>query len=289
MDIEYIREFIFLSRLLNFSKAADRMHISQPTLSRHLSILEDELGACLFVRSRHAVYLTEEGKIYLPQAEELMIKYDDAMNAIKFADPKLKRNLGVGVLYYQKEFLLDKIGLFISKYPEVYMHYLSATPGELVSALFDDNIDVSSIMHVDFKNSEDLTFFDVYDEPLLLAVPVNHRFANRKYISIREIENQNYINVDDIFYHGYFSYIKNLCESHGVSLLEPELVPDFETQLLYVQAGKGITIITSNMKKHLTGCIPIDILEENFRISRSIAWKTNNTNKALHQFVALLK
>jgi len=281
MDIEYIKEFIMLSKLLNFSKAADRLHISQPTLSRHLSLLEEELDTCLMIRSRHSVYLTEKGKLFLPKAIELLEKYNETLIAIKIPGLQEKRTLGLGILYYQKKFLLEKVELFKHKYPDVETHYLSATPGELVVALLEETIDIAATMHFDFKYSETLS--------LLLIVSPAHRFAERSCISMREIAEDTLINVDDMFYHGYFNYIRSLCQIHSIHLTKPKLVPDYETMLIAVESGQGIAVITDNMKRHLTGCVPIDILEDNFVISRSIVWRTNTKNRAVHQFIRLLE
>ena len=73
MKIQSLREFIALSEVKNFNQAAERVFLSQPTLSRHIKELEDELGVSLFSRSTRHVYLTEFGEFFLPYAR-LIVK-----------------------------------------------------------------------------------------------------------------------------------------------------------------------------------------------------------------------
>ncbi|MFZ7101249.1 MAG: LysR family transcriptional regulator [Peptococcaceae bacterium] len=287
IDLDYIREFIILSKILNFSKTAEMLHMTQPTLSRHLICLEEEVGTCLVRRTKRNVRLTTSGKVFLEKAIGMVAQYDDAVKAIKQLDITHKRQLGLGLLYYQKEFFLEKIELFKHKYPDIILNFVAATPNELLKELLDRNIDVCATMHIDFKNVELLKFVDLYTEPLIMMTSSKHALSNRKSIQAKDLAKEVFVNVDDDFYRGYFEYIKLLFKSNGVNIANPILVSNYEMMLLAVQSGVGIAILTTNMKRHLTNCAILEIENDNFVITRSLAYRSDNTNNATQLFLRL--
>lgn len=287
IDLDYIREFVVLSKTLNFSKAAEILHMSQPTLSRHLIYLEEEVGTSLILRTKHSVRLTEPGKAFLDKAIEILALYDNAVKDVSKINAAHKRKIGIGLLYYQKEFFLEKIELFKNKYPDIILNFVAATPNELLQELFAKNIDVCATMHVGFKNADLLKFVDLYTEPMIVMVSLKHALSNRKNINVLDLADEVFVSVDDDFYRGYFEYIRGLCRNNGVSIADPVLVSNYEMMLLAVQAGEGIAILTTNMKKHLTSCSTLEIENSDFVITRSLAYRSDNKNPAMQLFLNL--
>ena len=76
MDITILREFTTLARILNYSKAAEALFIAQPTLSKHISLLEKEVGVKLFLRSTQKVELTQAGRIMLESGEKILLEFN---------------------------------------------------------------------------------------------------------------------------------------------------------------------------------------------------------------------
>ena len=83
MDINRLNEFITLATLLNYSKAANQLYLTQPALSRHIHDLEQTLGTQLFIRDTHNVHLTSVGEIFLKEAQEIIQRYNHALDLIK--------------------------------------------------------------------------------------------------------------------------------------------------------------------------------------------------------------
>ena len=83
MDINRLNEFITLATLLNYSKAANQLYLTQPALSRHIHDLEQTLGTQLFIRDTHNVHLTSVGEIFLKEAQEIITRYNHALDLIK--------------------------------------------------------------------------------------------------------------------------------------------------------------------------------------------------------------
>lgn len=83
MDINRLNEFITLATLLNYSKAANQLYLTQPALSRHIHDLEQTLGTQLFIRDTHNVHLTSVGEIFLKEAQEIIQRYNHALDLIQ--------------------------------------------------------------------------------------------------------------------------------------------------------------------------------------------------------------
>lgn len=288
MEMDYLREYIVLGKLLNFSKTADFLYVSQPSLSRHIASLEDEVGVCLLHRTTHAVQLTQSGKDFLKTAINIVDQYDQSIEKLKAANNGLEKTLGVGILYYQKELILDKIENLKKIDPNIKLHYLAGTPNEILNAIFKEQIDIGATMHVGFDNYELLEFYDLHTEKLVLMVSNDHPLANRGHISIAELKNELFVCVDDNFYKGYLSYIIDLWKPYGFEPRLIKLVEDYETMLLTIQLGPGFAIITTNMKeKGNLNCTFLDIDNEDFMITRSLTYKSDNTNPLIPLFIDL--
>jgi len=83
MELRHLRYFVAVAEALNFTKAATRLHVAQPALSRQVSDLEDELGVDLLKRTSHCVLLTEEGKLFLDEARGILKRADESVTKVR--------------------------------------------------------------------------------------------------------------------------------------------------------------------------------------------------------------
>jgi DNA-binding transcriptional LysR family regulator len=291
MEINHLREFIILSQTLNFSKTAEIVYISQSVLSKHMARLEKEIGTKLLVHNKHKVKFTKSGEFFLKEIKIILDNYDDVINKIKLFDTDFMGELGIGMLYYSKEIIVPAIERFKKEFPYIKLNYFSRTPNEVANAIFEDSVDVGALMNIKFQNSHQLTYFDLYKEPLVLMVNYKHPLAGQNSISILELKNEIFVNVNDNFYRGYFNYIKKLCIKNGFEPKDPKLVENYEMLLLTVQSESGVVaVLTSNMKKQSNpNTVFINIENEDFFIIRSIIYKTKNTNPAIPLFLEKFK
>lgn len=98
MEITRLKEFITLASLLNYSKAASQLYLTQPALSRHIHDLETQLDAPLFVRDTHSVRLTSVGELFYGEAKEIVDRYDRAIALVKEATSDTSGELRIGFL-----------------------------------------------------------------------------------------------------------------------------------------------------------------------------------------------
>jgi DNA-binding transcriptional LysR family regulator len=191
------------------------------------------------------------------------------------------------MLYYSKELLIPAINSFQQSFPGVKLHFLSKTPGEVLTAILSGEIDVGNLLRVDFEGCEQLKFQDIYQEPMVLMVNTAHRFAKQGVVSVKELVGEHFVNISDVFYKGYYDYLRQLLQKYDTEIdPQPYMVQDYESLLLAVQAGKGVAILSSNMKKQIHPCsVYLDFEEKDIVIRRCLAYRDDNDNPTIAHFL----
>ena len=130
MEIRVLKYFLMVAREENITKAANLLHITQPTLSRQLIQLEEELGTTLFHRSKHRVVLTEDGMLLKRRAQEIIELADKAQKELTHKAEKLSGEISFGCAETQNmTFLSQKMAAFRKKYPLVHYNVPYVPPG----------------------------------------------------------------------------------------------------------------------------------------------------------------
>lgn len=176
MELRHIRYFMAVAEELNFTRAAARLCIAQPPLSRQIQDLERELGAKLFLRNSHALQLTEEGVLfrqYAAQVLELVSKSTEEIHA-------LKKGLQ-GTLYFASveghapQLFAEWIAGFHAKYPHVQYNLWNGNSDDVTERVMKGLCDLAIITEP--HNAEGLHSLSVYEEPWIAMIPLNHPLA----------------------------------------------------------------------------------------------------------------
>lgn len=290
MKIEYLKEFVVLAENLNFSKASAQLFISQPVLSRHIMLLEKEFDICLFIRNKQSVVLTENGKMFLEEVTHFLAHYQEMCDRISRKTSNSSHFLRLGLLYYSKDLFTEAINNFLTKYPNSQMQFLSKTPIEILNALMMDEIDLGSLLHVNFSGRMHLNLVDIAEEPMVLAISKQHHLSSYDKISVQDLKQERLLNVDDLFYKGYYEYIqREILQFGGEIDPNPLLVPDYESLLLAVEVGLGAAILLNTAKKHIGNLGLCIDFKEHLTIKRCLAYKRNNENTAVSHFLKIIR
>ncbi|MGF1938887.1 MAG: LysR family transcriptional regulator [Nostoc sp. ChiQUE02] len=144
MELRHLKYFVTVAEELNFSRAAVRLYISQPALSRQIKNLEDELGIVLFLRQSDGLILAEAGKFFLQQAKDILNRSDVAVQTLKAHYSNTDEPLVIGYIpTILQTFLGKTLHSFGLAYPEVAVRLQEMPPSEQVRALRDGAIDIA--------------------------------------------------------------------------------------------------------------------------------------------------
>lgn len=192
MELRHLRYFIAVAEELNFTKAAQRMCTVQPSLSQQIKDLEQEVGVQLLMRTNRKVELTAEGVAFLKEARLSLEHAEKAiMDARQIAQlGKEQLNIGFVPVAEMKVFpyIMPNIR---AQFPELKIHFHSLMDVEQIAALDKGEIDIAFTRYV--KDSPEIESVQIFTEPLALIVPKNSPLAEQRHISIKSMNNQDFI------------------------------------------------------------------------------------------------
>lgn len=190
MDIKALRYFLAVAREENMTKAAEQIHVSQPTLSKQLKALEDELGKPLFIRHAFSIELTEEGQLLRKRAQDLVEMADKITNEFASMD-----NISGGDLYfglaesYQIRYLAKQIKAFKVTYPNLRYHITSGGSEQVLERLDKGILDFAVLVEL-----PDYSIYNVLEFPETdkwgVVIPNIHPLAKKQYITVEDLIGQ---------------------------------------------------------------------------------------------------
>lgn len=286
MKLSYLKEFIVLSKYLNFSVAAKRLHMTQPGLSRHISGLENEVGVKLFDRDTHGVKLTDKGEHFLRGVQKIIDDYDFLCEAVAKGGME---KITIGVPYYGvRKYLSHVVSSFESANSMAQLNYLPAYPDEIIAGLFSKQVDVAVLPRVDFPHAEDLVFHDAFIEPVVLLVNRNNPLARRTGVHIRDLKNEELITLKGVWGTALFEEWYDFCVQRGFSPSRKTLeTRTIEEAALSVKSDKGVMLLPEHLKQvNFSGNVTfIDVFDEDFYLTISLIHHPENRNPIIEKFI----
>ena len=193
MELRHLRYFIAVAEEGSLTLAADkRLHTAQPSLSRQIRALEDEVGTQLIIRSVHGIKLTAAGRAFLDHARLAVTQAEAAKEAARRAAQPAKPSLALGFLSGTEMDLLPKVMRILhDELPNIEVKLSSDYSPRLADALMKGRLD-AAFMRPE-PHAGGLVYKRVRTEPLIVVFPRGHRLAARKAIQLREIKGEPFI------------------------------------------------------------------------------------------------
>ena len=242
MQIHQLEYFLAVARHLHFTRAADELHVAQPSISQQIRKLEQELGVRLFHRMKRGVALTAAGETLLPWARRVLADLAEARGEVQELAGLRRGRLAVGATPSVSTNLLPRaLAAFHSRYPGVALTFREAGSGDLIRHLEHGELDLALIIlpvrHPILKTTPFL------DEELVLAVPAGHDLAARERVEVAELREVPLV----MFREGYDlrDVTMAACRRAG---FEPRLALDggeMDSVLRFVAAGLGVAVVPS--------------------------------------------
>lgn len=191
MELRHIRYFLAVVEEGSFTKAAEKLLIAQPPLSRQIKDLEEEIGTPLFLRKARGLQLTEAGMRFLQYASQIVHLADQSLEDISEMSTGLKGTLYITSVEGRAPRLLAKwIAGFNKLYPMVDFNLWNGNTDDVCNRVYNGLCDIGIITAP--YDQEGLRGIEVYDEPWIAMIPVNHPLAEKSGESIDLIELADY-------------------------------------------------------------------------------------------------
>ena len=214
--LEKLRLFLVVLEEGGFRRAADRLRISQSSITRQIQSLELDLGGSVLERTSAGVRPTNGGQALAERAKTLLADYDSTMAEVRRLNRGESERLRIGYIASAvQEYLGPALTVLRRTYPKLKVKMLDQTPGEMIVALRQGKIDLALTMH-----GIDLLSRDFYARKLatvrsVVALPVSHQLATEKQVSFSQLKNETFVRGSDDLLPGYTQRIVQLCRKYG--------------------------------------------------------------------------
>lgn len=250
MDLRQLKYFLAVAEELNIGRAAQRLHISQPPLTRQIKSLEDELGVDLFVRTARGVELTQAGEVFKEEASNIRMLVEAAIDRVqRTGEGKLGR-LDVGIFGSAIYDIIPKLlQSFRERLPGVNVVLHTMNKAEQIEALRQRRIAVAFNRMV--QPEPDIRRELVATEPLYVVLPVGHRLAQGEVVPLRALAHEPMILFPNVGHPNFVDRVQDMCRQQGFEVEVAQEVGDAVTSIALVARGFGLTLIPESAAKAL--------------------------------------
>ena len=244
MDLRHLRYFQAIAEELSFSRAARRLNVVQPALSRALKELESELGMEVLARTRRSVALTPAGRALLSETALLFEQLDRAIRRVRRAAAGQEGELRLGYIGPPTQrFLSRAIEEYVRRCPQVTVHLEERTPERVWEMVAKGRLDLGLTRPVLAHAALRLKTMLLRDERLCAAIPSSHPWAARKSLPWRSLAGQSLIVLARREGAGLHDEILAACRGAGFTPKIGHTPSLIGTILRYVESGAGIGIV----------------------------------------------
>lgn len=196
MELHQLRYVCAVAETGSFSRAAERCHVTQPSLSQQVLKLEEDLGARLFDRLGRSVRLTEAGRAFLPHARSILEQTEAARLSVADQNGNVRGSVAVGVIPTIAPYLMPRYTAhFARKYPEAKLRIVEETTPILIERLRELSIDMA-VLALPLRHRE-LEVFPIRTEPLFAVLPKDHPRAAAETLVLRDLRGESFVMLRD--------------------------------------------------------------------------------------------
>jgi DNA-binding transcriptional LysR family regulator len=293
MELRHLRYFVAVADELNFTRAAEKLHLAQPSLTRQIHNLEDELGVRLLNRTKTQVSLTEEGKSFLVDARRLVALSLESMEAIQRFSRGESGQLNLGYLFkFNFELLPATLTTFYQTCPEMAVNLFDMSPAEQLRALEARKIDLGFVglrPPGANKNTTALEWYCVAHHAVIVVLPAHHPLAKESKIVLRDLKTLFFVAMSEQTHPGSRDWLSGLCQKAGFT---PRILQDVDLEsgiMTFVAEGLGVTLAREQIKKLPHPGVVFRPLAAAAKADYWIAWHRENRSKALVQYIEIIK
>lgn len=288
MELRHLRYFQAVAEELSFSRAARRLHIAQPALSRAVKDLEATMGAMLLERSRHHVRLTPAGAVLLRETASLLQHAEDALRRVRRTAAGEEGELRLGYIGPPTQpFLGRLLGEYRKRYPLVSVHLEERTPERVWEMVAKGRLSAALTRPVRAHEALGLRTVSLRDERLGIVVPQHHPLASRESLSWTRLEDQPLVILARREGMSLHDAVIAGCRNAGVVPRLAHTPSLIGTVMSYVEAGAGIGVVTESVVPP-QGTLKFVRLTPVQRVPLVLVWQEDEDPPPVQRFRELL-
>ena len=288
MELRHLRYFVAVAQELNFTRAARKLHTSQPSLSSQIRDLEHCVGVTLLVRDKRQVALTAAGECFLEDAQTILQLAEQAKIRARQAQCSEQR-LTIGFVPAAEVNVLPHVlpGLRL-KQPDIQIDLQSLITTRQEAKILSGELDVGFMRHPVI--SGDIDYMVVFREPLSVVLPAQHPLAGVQTISPEQLNGVDFVSTDPEYSGQLSRVVEDWCASQQCQPAVVQVATNILVTMNLVGMGLGVSLIPGYVENFNTGKVvfrPLSGVAP--EIELLMAWRRGNDNPALHDLIATVK
>lgn len=257
MELRHLRYYIAVAEEQNISRAAVRLHVSQPPLSRQIRGLEDELGVALLERIGKRVRLTEAGRSFLVKARRIVCDADTAVQQLREEFSQATRTLRIGFITpFLDDLVAPTVRDFRRLHPKLKVSLFELSPAAQIDRLGRRELDAAILGNIGESERSQFRIQSIWKGKMLMVLPEDHALAPRRSLKLATLADEPWVSLAEAFFPGRRGFLQGLCRAAG---FEPRIVNEADSiPLMFasVAAGEGVAVLPAHAAKipH-AGCV----------------------------------
>lgn len=291
MELRHIRYFIAVAEDENVSRAAQKLHLSQPALSRQVADLEEELGFLLLERTAKSVRLTEAGRVFLREGRAVLDRVDEAVRLARSVAGGGAGELNVGYAPTPTVRLLPAtLRAFQTRFPNVRVRLWDLSTEEMLEGVRNGKLQIAMLVRPTDTMLSGLHYEELTSDQMRLAVSPSHALASGNSVTLKQVVEEPLVAYEERNYPEYREYLKALFDGSGKS---PRIVQEHDsgTSLFAaVEAGSGVAFLPQSLACVVGARLKlIPITPEPPPLSIGMVWRGKKLENVAAEFLKAAK
>ncbi|HXC34463.1 MAG TPA: LysR family transcriptional regulator [Candidatus Acidoferrales bacterium] len=292
MELRHLRYFIAVGEEQHYRRAAQRLRVAQPALSRQIQMLEEEIGFKLFERLPRGVKITEAGKLFLEDARRILREVDDAITRAKRVASGLSGTLRIGFVpsLSWHGIVSESLRYFRERRPDAELQPKPLSSAEQIGAVLSGSLDAGYIFTMG-EAADELNQLPAGFVNVMLAVPAGHALTKLRKLRLRDLIEIPFILFPRRSSPVFFDRLMAECSQGGLKTLHVvQEIPDEAIIISLIATGLGVGFVSSASRWR---CPPnvtlLPVADLKLRLPVVLIWRKDNNSPLLAKFTAEVK
>jgi len=287
IELRLLRYVVAVAEELSFSRAAGRLHVSQPSLSKQIRELEESLDTEIFLRTKRHVSLTDVGELFVEEARQALRHSEQAANVVRSFRSGTHLHVGCSP-YLNPDLIMSVRSASAASHPRIPLTLKSYFTRMQLSKLRDGKIDVALVLLPVIGS--DLVIEPLLSEPLLVALPDGHHLARKRAVALSDLEDMPAISFPQKLHPEIYQQLWDSCVRAGLKPKVAHEVTTFPEALPFVARGEGYTFMRKCFTPFFCPGIVLRPIKGNpLTVETGVAYMRNRKSAQVHAFLSALK
>ncbi|MFK7813604.1 MAG: LysR family transcriptional regulator [Maribacter sp.] len=288
LELRHFNYFMAVADELHYRKAAERLFISQPGLSRQIKQMEEILDAQLFIRSKKKVSLTPAGEYLKGELAFVLNHLEITQKQLKLINEGSSGELRIGFLGSAMQNVIPKLLLKLrDEYPSIKTSLDELSNRAQVDAVLKDKLDLGFVRLS--RVPKQLEIQSVFEDTFSVVLPKNHPLNEKSFKGMKQLKNESFVLFSQDYSPLYYDKVMSICEDAGFTPKVSHRSVHAQTIFTLVENKLGVAIIPTSLQNGFKMNVKfIELKKIKQRAQLSVIWKNDNRNPVLKHGVNLL-